>query len=152
MVMSYTTLNDVFIKDLIPMIDKTFRTKTDRESRAMTGLSMGGFQSFYITLNNFDKFAWIGGFSGGGQMQGDDFSRLYNGVWADKDAFSKKLKHMYISTGLEESAQMQATVRNFHVELEKYGIKHTYFESQGTAHEWLTWRRSLSQFASLLFK
>lgn len=152
MFMSYTTLNDVFIKDLIPMIDKTFRTKTDRESRAMTGLSMGGFQSFYITLNNFDKFAWIGGFSGGGQMQGDDFSKLYNGVWADKNAFSKKLKHMYISTGLEESAQMQATVRNFHDALDKYGIKHTYFESQGTAHEWLTWRRSLSQFASLLFK
>lgn len=152
MFMSHTTLNDVFMKDLIPMIDKTFRTKTDRESRAMTGLSMGGFQSFYITLNNFDKFAWIGGFSGGGQMQGDDFSKLYNGVWADKDAFSKKLKHMYISTGLEESAQMQATVRNFHDALDKYGIKHTYFESQGTAHEWLTWRRSLSQFASLLFK
>ncbi len=152
MTMSFTTLNDVFVKDLIPMIDKTFRTLPDRDHRAMTGLSMGGFQSFYITLNNFDKFAWIGGFSGGGQMQGDDFSKLYNGVWADKDAFSKKLKLMYISTGLEESAQMQATVRNFHNELVKYGIKHTYFESQGTAHEWLTWRRSLNQFASLLFK
>jgi len=152
MTMSYTTLNDVFIKDLIPMIDKTFRTLPDRDHRAMTGLSMGGFQSFYITLNNFDKFAWIGGFSGGGQLQGDDFSKLYNGVWADKNAFNKKLKLMYISTGLEESAQMHATVFNFHTELEKYGIKHTYFESEGTAHEWLTWRRSLNQFASMLFK
>lgn len=146
-------LNDVFVKELIPTIDKEFRTLPDRDHRAMTGLSMGGFQSFQITLSNLDKFAYIGGFSGAGMMQqGTEFSKLYNGVWADVNAFNKKVKLMYLSTGTMESERMYQTVNNFHKELEKAGIKHVYYESPGTSHEWLTWRRSLNQFASLLFK
>ena len=66
---NYTTLEQVFIKEIIPNIDKEFRTVADRDHRAMTGLSLGGFQSFYVTLTNLDKFAYIGGFSGAGQMQ-----------------------------------------------------------------------------------
>jgi len=153
MQMQYNTLEDVVIKEIIPMIDKEFRTIPDRDHRAMTGLSMGGFQSFYITLNNLDKFAYIGGFSGAGQMQqGVEFSKLYNGVWADAAAFNKKVKLMYLSTGLAEPERMYQTVNNFKKELDKAGIKHVYYESPGTAHEWLTWRRSINQFASLLFK
>jgi len=151
--LNYTTLEQVFVKEIIPTIDKDFRTVADRDHRAMTGLSMGGFQSFYVTLNNLDKFAYIGGFSGAGQMQqGVEFSKLYNSVWADVNAFNKKVKLMYLSTGLAEPERMYQTVNNFHKELEKAGIKHVYYESPGTAHEWLTWRRSLNQFASLLFK
>jgi enterochelin esterase family protein len=150
---SFTTFEQVFIKEIIPTIDKEFRTFPDRDHRAMTGLSLGGFQSFYVTLNNLDKFAYIGGFSGAGQMQqGVEFSKLYNGAWADVNAFNKKVKLMYLSTGLAEPERMYQTVNNFHKELEKAGIKHVYYESPGTAHEWLTWRRSLNQFASLLFK
>jgi len=150
---SNTFLTDVFIKEIIPAIDKEFRTIPDRDHRAMAGLSMGGFLSFQVTLSNLDKFAYIGGFSGAGQMQqGADFSKLYNGVWADVNAFNKKVKLMYISTGTAEPERMFQTVNNFHKELEKVGIKHVYYESPGTAHEWLTWRRSLSQFAPLLFK
>jgi len=134
------------------MIDKEFRTIPDRDHRAMTGLSMGGFQSFQITLHNLDKFAWIGGFSGAGQMQtGVEFPKLYNGVWEDVNAFNKKVKLMYLSTGLKEPERMYQTVNNFKKELDKAGIRHVYYESPGTAHEWLTWRRSLNQFASLLF-
>jgi enterochelin esterase-like enzyme len=151
--LNYTTLEQVFVKEIIPTIDKDFRTVADRDHRAMTGLSMGGFQSFYVTLTNLDKFAYIGGFSGAGQMQqGVEFSKLYNGVWADVNAFNKKVKLMFVSTGTAEPERMYQTVNNFHKELEKVGIKHVYYESPGTSHEWLTWRRSLSQFAPLLFK
>lgn len=146
-------LSDVFTKEIIPAIDAEFRTIADRDHRAMTGLSMGGFQSFQITLTNLDKFAYIGGFSGAGFLQpGTDFKTLYNGVWSDVDAFNKKVKLMYVSTGTAEPERMYQTVNSFHKELEKAGIKHVYYESPGTSHEWLTWRRSLNQFACLLFK
>ena len=149
----FGTLNDVFVKELIPLVDKEFRTIPNRENRAMTGLSMGGFQSFYVTLNNLDKFAWIGGFSGSGQMQqGTEFSKLYNGVWADVKAFNKKVKLVYITTGSEESASMHKTVTDFRDAMKQAGVNYVFYESPGTSHEWLTWRRSLNQFAQLLFK
>jgi len=147
------TLTDVFIKEIIPNIDKQFRTIANREHRAMAGLSMGGFQTFQITLTNLDKFDYIGGFSGAGFMQqGTDIKSMYNGVWADVDAFNKKVKLVYMSTGTNEPERMYQTVNSFHKELEKAGIKHVYYESPGTSHEWLTWRRSLNQFARMLFK
>jgi enterochelin esterase-like enzyme len=147
------TLEKVFIQEIIPTIDQFFRTIPDREHRAMAGLSMGGFQTFQITLNNLDKFAYIGGFSGAGLMQqGDDFTRLYNGVWTDVNAFNKQVKLIYLGIGTDEPKQMYQTVNNFHQELEKAGIKHVYSESPGTSHEWLTWRRCLHEFAPLLFQ
>jgi len=146
------TLTDVFIKEIIPTIDRDFRTIPDRDHRAMAGLSMGGFQTFQITLTNLDKFAYIGGFSGAGFLQpGSDITKMYNGVWADAQAFNNKVKLVYISIGTDEPERMYQGVNNFHKELEKAGIKHVYYESPGTSHEWLTWRRSLKQFASLLF-
>jgi enterochelin esterase-like enzyme len=86
-------LDDVFVKDLIPIIDSTYRTKADREHRAMAGLSTGGMQAFAITLNHLDKFAWIGGFSGaGGGFGGGTFDpkTTNNGVFADPAAFNQK--------------------------------------------------------------
>jgi enterochelin esterase-like enzyme len=146
------TLTDVFIKEIIPTIDKEFRTISDRDHRAMAGLSMGGFQTFQITLTNLDKFAYIGGFSGAGSLQpGIDIKTLYNGVWADANTFNQKVKLMYLSTGTAEPERMYQSVNNFHKELEKAGIKHVYYESPGTSHEWQTWRRSLNQFAGLIF-
>jgi enterochelin esterase-like enzyme len=147
------TLSDVFIKEIIPMIDRDFRTIADREHRAMAGLSMGGFQTFQITLTNLDKFAYLGGFSGAGFLQpGSDITKMYNGVWADAEAFNNKVKLVYISIGTAEPERMYQGVNAFHKELEKAGIKHVYYESPGTSHEWLTWKRSLKQFASMLFK
>lgn len=147
------TLTDVFIKEIIPTVEKEFRVVADREHRAMAGLSMGGFQTFQVTLTNLDKFAYIGGFSGAGLMQPDtDIKELYGGVWADADAFNKKVKLVYASIGTDEPAGMYRTVNTFHKALEDAGIKHVYYESPGTSHEWLTWRRSLKQYASLLFK
>lgn len=151
--MQNKALEQVFIKEIIPTIDKEFRTIPDRDHRAMAGLSMGGFQTFQITLSNLDKFAYIGGFSGGGMLQQvQDFSKLYNGALADANEFNQKVKLVYLSIGTAEPEQMYRTVNNFHKELEKAGIKHVYYESPGTSHEWLTWRRSLNQFASMIFK
>ena len=59
---------------------------------------------------------------------------------------------LYISIGTAERERMQTTVKGFHEALQKAGIKQIYYESQGTAHEWQTWRRSLNQFAALIFK
>ncbi|MDZ7310708.1 MAG: alpha/beta hydrolase-fold protein [candidate division KSB1 bacterium] len=147
-----TTLTEVFIKEIIPMIDRDFRTIADRDHRAMAGLSMGGFQSFQIAMTNLDKFAYVGGFSGAGFIPpGSDITKMYNGVWADAESFNKKVKLVYISIGTAEPERMYQGVNNLHLELEKAGIKHVYYESPGTSHEWLTWRRSLQQFASLLF-
>jgi enterochelin esterase-like enzyme len=144
---------DVLVKDVIPMIDKTFRTLTDRDHRAMAGLSMGGFQTFQTTMTNIDKFAYIGGFSGAAFLEpGTDISKAFDGVWADPDAFNKKVKVMYLSIGTVEPERMYNSVNGFHSALEKAGIKHIYYESPGTSHEWQTWRRSLHQFAALIFK
>ena len=144
---------EVLVKDIIPMIDKTFRTLTDRDNRAMAGLSMGGFQTFQTTMTNLDKFAYIGGFSGAAFLQqGTEITQLYNGAWANPNEFNKKVKVVYISIGTKEPERMYTGVKGFHEALEKAGINHVYYESPNTAHEWQTWRRSLRHFAQLIFK
>lgn len=151
--MSNNVFPEVLVKEIIPTIEKNFRTLSDREHRAMAGLSMGGFQTFQTTMTNLDKFAYIGGFSGASFLQeGTDIKQMYNGAWSDVDAFNKKVKLVYVSIGTAEPERMYTGVKNFHEALEKAGIRHTYYESPGTAHEWQTWRRSLRQFASLIFK
>jgi len=149
-----SAFEDVVIKDLIPFIDSNFRTLSDRDHRAMAGLSMGGMQTIQITMSNLDKFAYIGGFSGAGRFSGAglDVSKDYNGVLADADAFNKKVKLLWIGIGTSEPQNMYKAVNGFHMSLSAAGIKHVYYESPGTDHEWLTWRRSLNEFAPLLFK
>ncbi len=151
--MANNAFPDVLIKDIIPMIDKTFRTIPDRDHRAMAGLSMGGFQTFQTTMTNLDKFSYVGGFSGAAFLEaGSDITKAFDGVWADSGAFNKKIKVMYLSIGTVEPERMYKSVNNFHQALEKAGVTHTYYESPGTSHEWQTWRRSLNQFAALIFK
>jgi enterochelin esterase-like enzyme len=151
--MQNNTLTDVFIKEILPTIEKEFRTIADRDHRAFAGLSMGGFQSFQVTLTNLDTFAYIGGFSGAAFMQQEtDIKSLYNGVWSDVGAFNKKVKLLYMSIGTNEPERMYQTVNGLHKELDKIGVTHMYYESPGSSHDWLTWRRSLNQFAGLIFK
>ncbi len=151
--MSANVFPDVLVNEVIPMIDRSFRTLPDREHRAMAGLSMGGFQTFQTTMTHLDKFAYMGGFSGAAFLQpGADITKLYNGAWADASAFNAKVKLVYLSIGTVEPERMLTGIRSFHEALEKAGIKHVYYESPGTSHEWQTWRRSLRQFASLIFK
>jgi enterochelin esterase-like enzyme len=103
-------------------------------------------------MTNLDKFAYIGGFSGAGFLQGGDLKQMYNGTWADSASFNQKVKLVYLSIGTAEPERMYSGIKNFHEALEKAGIRHVYYESPGTSHEWQTWRRSLRQFASLIFK
>ena len=101
--MANNAFSDVLVKEIIPMIDRSFRTLTERDHRAMAGLSMGGFQTFQTTMTNLDKFSYVGGFSGATFLQPEtDVKELYNGVWADADAFNKKVKLVYLSIGTVE--------------------------------------------------
>ncbi len=151
-------ITDILIKDLIPYIDATFRTYTDRDHRAMAGLSRGGAQTWNAVLNNMDKFAWMGGFSGSGRFGTNPFNpkappttveTAYNGAFKDAETFNKNMKLLFISIG---SVEGQAAKQTYDT-LQAHGIKNlVYFESPGTAHEWLTWRRALNDFAPRLFK
>jgi enterochelin esterase-like enzyme len=149
-----SAFEEVIIKDLIPFIDSNFRTFSDRDHRAMAGLSMGGMQTMQITLANLDRFAYIGGFSGAGRFGGTglDVRKDFNGVLADPVAFNKKVKLLWIGIGTAEPQNMYKAVNGFHLSLTDAGIKNVYYESPGTDHEWLTWRRSLHEFAPLLFR
>jgi enterochelin esterase-like enzyme/lysophospholipase L1-like esterase len=136
----------VLLNDLIPYIDANFRTKTDRENRAMAGLSWGGHQTFDIVLQNLDKFAWMGTFSGA--IFGLDVKTAYNGVFANADEFNKKMHYFYMNWGSEDFIKSQPIVDG----LRQLGIKVDSSVSEGTGHEFLTWRRGLHEFIPHLFK
>ena len=142
---------------LIPFIDKTFRTFADRDRRAMAGLSMGGMQTFQVTLNHLDLFSYIGGFSGAGGMfvLGDrklDPKTDYNGVFADPAEFAKKVHLLWVGVGTNEPERMRAGLQRLHASLDEARIHHVFYESPGTDHEWQTWRRDLRDFAPRLFQ
>ena len=142
---------------LIPFVDATFRTIPDRDHRAMAGLSMGGMQTFQVTLNHLDLFSHIGGFSGatGPLVLGDqklDPKTAHNGVFADPAAFAKKVHLLWLGVGTQEPERMREGIRRLHASLTEAGIAHVYYESPGTDHEWQTWRRDLKDFAPRLFR
>ncbi|MBP5388481.1 MAG: acetyl xylan esterase [Prevotella sp.] len=139
----------VLLNDLIPYIESNFRVKTDRENRAMAGLSWGGHQTFDVVLNHLDKFAWMGTFSGA--IFNLDVKTAYNGVFNNADEFNKKIHYFYMNSGTEGMDQMFGTERMVK-SLNDMGINAVYSKSEGTAHEWLTWRRGLKEFIPHLFK
>jgi enterochelin esterase-like enzyme len=138
----FSSFAKVVTDDLIPHVDATFRTLADQPNRAMAGLSMGGAQTRQITLANLDKFSHIGMFSGGSIAATDP-------ALADADAFKKRVRLVFVGYGGKEKTE---TARANHAALERLGVRSVYYESPGTAHEWQTWRRSLYQFAPLLFR
>jgi enterochelin esterase family protein len=137
----------ILLNEVIPMIDAEYRTIADRDHRAMAGLSMGGGQTLSIGLTHLDVFSSLGIFSGSRGVS--DVKTAYNGVLADGAAFNQKVHAFYVSVGTTENME---GARSFHKALDAQGIKHTYYESEGTAHEWQTWRRSFYGFAPLLFQ
>jgi enterochelin esterase family protein len=138
--------------DLVPMIERAYRVRPGKENRAMAGLSMGGAQTFETVLSNLDKFAYLGGFSGscGGGRGGAAFDprTTCSGAFADPAAFTNQIRLLFLAIG---SAEGTGT-KTFSDALIKSGVPNVYFESSGTAHEWLTWRRALHEFAPRLFK
>jgi len=140
---------EMMLTDLIPMVERTFRVAVRRENRAMAGLSMGGMQTFTTALANLDKFAYIGGFSGSsGGRGGFDPKTSSGGVFADAAAFNRKVKLLFLGIGSMEGPG----TKTFSEQLTQAGIENVYFESPGTAHEWLTWRRCFREFAPRLFR
>lgn len=140
---------ELLVKEIVPMIDSSFRTKTDRESRAMAGLSMGGMHTFQVVMPNLEKFAYLGGFSGGAGGV-DQIETLYDGLLTKPEKFNSQVKLMFLSIGEEERPER---VKAFAEALQANGLENVvYYESPGSAHEWLTWRRSLREFAPLLFR
>lgn len=136
----------VMMNDLIPFIDSNFRTYTDRDHRAMAGLSWGGHQTFDLVLDNIDTFAWMGAFSGA--IFGLDLKTAYNGIFTRPEEFNSKIHTLFLSCGSEENFGTEALVKN----LRDAGIKTDFYVSPGTHHEWLTWRRGLRQFIPKLFR
>jgi enterochelin esterase family protein len=146
---SLTVFSEVMLTDLMPMVERTFRVAPGRENRAMAGLSMGGMQTFTTVLANLDRFAYLGGFSGSsGGRGGFDPKTSSDGVFADAAAFNKQVKVLFLGIGSVEGPG----TRTFSEQLTQAGIKNVYYESPGTAHEWLTWRRCFREFAPLLFR
>ena len=136
---------EVLIKDIIPMVEKNYRVIADADHRAMAGLSMGGMQTHGITLNNPKTFAYVGIFSGG-TIGADELT--------DVPDFKATNKVLFMSAGGKEKgmAEGEGSVINAAEGLKKIGINAHSYISPETAHEWQTWRRSLYQFAQLLFK
>ena len=143
------SFGNILLRDIIPFVEKTFRVKTDRDHRAMAGLSWGGHQAFQITLAHLDQFAHIGAFSGAILMApGQNITDVYGGVFSDADKFNKQVHTLFLGQGTEEGMGCDRMSQS----LKEAGINHVYYASPGTHHEWLTWRRCLNEFLPLLFK
>lgn len=149
------------IDDVIPFIDKNYRTLTDRQNRAIAGLSMGGAQTTLAALNNIDKFAWIGSFSGAFVMwpnvRGAQGTSGINMEAVEKQVFpnlnssvNSQLKLLYIAIGIDDS--LIESNRQFNGLLKEKNINFVGIESAGYAHEWSYWRICLVDYAGRLFK
>jgi len=110
---------------------------------------MGGGQTLAITMGHLDRFQWIGSFSA--PMRNFDVKTAYNGVFTDPAAFNKKVRLLWIGAGTAETSIHDAA-RAMHESLDKAGVRNVFYESQGTSHEWQTWRRDLNDFAPRLFR
>lgn len=142
-----TSFTEIMLKEEMPYIESTFRVKTGRENTAMAGLSWGGKETYDIALTNLDKFAYIGTFSGAiFFMPGQKLEDMYNGAFKDVNKLNKQLKTLFVGYGTDENLGM-AMLPAF----DKAGVKYTKFVSEGTGHEWLTWRRCLKEFLPLIF-
>jgi len=153
----------VLTQELIPFIDRTYRTVANRDGRAMAGLSMGGSQTMAVALTHRDLFSHIGTFSGAqfstpaaAQSAGQatppfDPKTSYGGALANAEDFNRNIRLLWMGAGTAESALNNALRENAD-KLRAAGIKLTEYHTPGTAHEWQTWRLCLNKFAPLLFQ
>ncbi len=149
-----------FVTDVMPYIEKNYRALTERQNRAIAGLSMGGNQTLNIAIPRLDKFAYIGVFSSGiisgARGAAPDTTAPFAEAWEkqnlaalDNAANKRGLNLLWLSTGKDDG--LITTTRNTVELLKKHGFKPVYIESEG-AHTWLNWRDYLSTFAPQLFQ
>lgn len=134
--------NDLF-KDLIPFIEKTYSVRTDRESRALAGLSMGGGQTLNFGLTRHDSFAWLGAFAPAPN------TRPAADLIKDPVATSKKLKLLWLSCGDKDF--ILEVSKKFHAALEEMKVPHVWHLGAG-GHEWPVWNEDLYRLAPRLFQ
>jgi enterochelin esterase-like enzyme len=144
------TFGEVVVKDMLPALDRRYRTLPDRDHRAVAGLSMGAAFAMQVGLSHMDTFSYYGSFSGT-VMRDLDAKNSYGGVFNHAEAFNKQCHLLFIAAGTAEQSRLDAA-NHARAELDKAGIKYIAYDSPGTDHEWLTWRRDLREFAQRLFK
>lgn len=154
---------DVFdkmiVEDVIPLVDSRYRTLSDRDSRAIAGLSWGAKQAYDLGLGHTELFSAVAGFSGiivigefnvrnPGFKDPEQLASAFNGIFKNPAKFNNDYHLLFIGNGEAEGALLE----EMHTTLTKQGIANTYYASPKTAHEWLTWRRCFYHFAQKLFK
>ena len=141
---NFAKFTQALVTEVMPKVESEYRITKDRNSRAITGLSMGGSESLLTGLNNLDKFAWIGAFSSGGIP--DDFEKDFPGLDAKAN---QQIRLLWIACGTED--RLIKVNRNLRAWLKQKGIEHADIETPGV-HSWMVWRRNLAEFAPLLFR
>lgn len=142
-VQGFATFERDLLDDLIPFIEKTYPTLTDRENRAIAGLSMGGGQSLNFGLGNLDKFAWVGGFSSAPN------TKLPEVLVPNPEEAKKKLKLLWISCG-DADGLLNFSKRTHDYLLQK-NVPHVYYLEPG-GHDFKVWKNGLYMFSQFLFK
>lgn len=155
----------VVIHDLIPMIDRSYRTIPDRDHRALAGLSMGGMQTLFIGLHHLDTFGYIAALSApiirgndpeeklAASLVGPfDVGTAFEGAFDNPGEFNQRVKLFWLGAGTAEGEPIHSSISGAVEALRSSGVRLTYFESPGTAHEWQTWRRDLFDIVPRLFR
>ncbi len=143
---------DELFDAIIPYVERTYRALTDRENRAIAGLSMWGGFAFRIGMLNTEKFAWVGVFSTSAfrGQSGNIFDAegQVPGILTNPEKFNKALKLLFISTGEQDHSfeYTQKTVNTF----KEHGLDVEYSTFPG-AHEWHVWRKALHDFTPRIF-
>jgi enterochelin esterase family protein len=136
-------------------VESTYRVLTNRENRAMAGLSMGGAETLRAAPSNLDKFAWIGVFSMGLQIGSNagvnsDFVERNAAFFADPEQTNRQLKLFWISVGKDDRTVTDGP-RRLSDTLKAHNILHEFHETEG-GHTWINWRLYLRDFTQLLFR
>ncbi|MCP9753486.1 alpha/beta hydrolase-fold protein [Ferruginibacter sp. HRS2-29] len=142
-VAAFATFEKDLLNDLIPFIEKKYSVLSDREHRAIAGLSMGGGQSLNFGLGNLDKFAWIGGFSSAPN------TKTPQELVPDVNAAKEKIKLLFISCGASDG--LISFSKRTHDFLKQNNIPHIYFIEPGV-HDFKVWKNGLFMFSQLIFK
>jgi enterochelin esterase family protein len=138
-----------FLTDVMPYVEKNYRTLNDRPHRAIAGLSMGGGQTLNAAFTQLDKFAYIGVFSSGVLDSGGTAEwENRHAAMLDNAPLKKGLKLLWFSTGSDDF--LVATSKSTVEMLKKHGFDAAFQESTG-AHTWINWRNYLNYFAQQLF-
>ena len=141
---NFDRFRDALLTEVVPQVERAYRVSSDRGSRAIAGLSMGGAESLYTGLNALDRFAWVGAFSSGGLRE--DFDADFPALGAKAN---DALRLLWIACGTED--RLIEVNRKLRAWLTARGVRHTAVETPG-GHTWMVWRRNLAELVPLIFR